>query len=269
MSVNIQIVTVVNDFAQYDRYVKNNPFYKNCDLISFDNTKENISIPVRYNNFIDNRMLPDTWVIFCHQDFSMKEDVGLKLKDLDKGCIYGAVGIKDCRWREVAFRVTGPNAFRFEKRGFFERIQYGRILQGVDDDESKAILMGEKVTRPYEVDTVDSCCLILHASLIRKHALRFDARFDFNLFAADLSIMARKRYDVRTKILQLDCFHLSQGRRTAGYFRCLSHLIEKHPDEKIALTFSDAEEVAAFKYVLLNKNSAEIIKGFAGSKEVP
>ena len=268
MSVKVQIVTVVNNFAQYDRYIRDSPFYKQCDLISFDNTKDNISLSVRYNDFIDNQMLPDAWVIFCHQDFSIKEDVALKLKDLDKGCIYGPIGVKACRCREIVFRVTGLNPFKFDKRGPFERKLYGQILQGIDGDESKAILMGEKLAEPYEVDTLDCCCLILHSSLVRKYGLKFDARFAFSLFGADLSIMARKLYNIKTMALQLDCFHLSEGKSSAAYFGSLSYLIEKYPDERIALTFSNAEEMAAFKYVLSNKNSEEIIKGLTVSKGV-
>lgn len=266
MSVKVQIVTVVNKPSQYARYVKNNPFYKDLDLVSFDNTNQNIPITARYNDFLDNRMLPDAWVIFCHQDFSINEDVSLKLKDLDKGCIYGPIGIKACRSKALSFRLTGPKALTLRKRVFFERKWHGQILQGLANDESKSILIGEKSSGLPEVDTLDSCCFIVHSSLMRKYGVRFDTNLDFNLFAADLSIMARKLYKIKTKILQMDCFHLSRGVRSAGYYRCLSYLISKYPEEHIALTFSGGEEMDAFKYFISHKNSHDLIRGLVATK---
>ena len=266
MSV-IQIITAVNNYVQYERYIKNNPFYRNFDLVPFDNINERLAVPVRYNHFINTFLRPDAWVMFCHQDFSVNEDLSCKLSSLDRNCIYGPVGIKSYRCTDVILRVKGPRAFTMEKKRFFENKFCGQIMQGFDGDESKARLCGEKVNRPLEVDTVDSCCLIIHSSLIREHGLRFDENFDFNLFGADFSIMARKCYNIKTKVLQLNCFHLSEGRRNVGYLRCLSRLVKKYPDEKIVLTFSDEREVDAFRYFFANENSGEVIKSFISMRE--
>jgi len=192
MNTDIQIVTVVNNSAQYDRYIKNNPFYKGMDLVCFDNMEENIPIPVRYNDFIDHRMLPDAWVIFCHQDFSIREDVALKLKDLDRGCLYGPISIRAFQGEEFIVRIKGMKILKNRWTDYPRRKIFGQYLQGIGGDESKAQLMGERIKKPCDVDSVDSCCLIAHASLIKKHRLRFDEKFDFTLFADDFSIDGQK-----------------------------------------------------------------------------
>jgi hypothetical protein len=266
MSMDIQIVTVINNPTQYERYIKNNPFYKGMDLVSFDNTKENVPIPLRYNSFIDHRMLPDAWVIFCHQDFSIREDVALKFRDLDRECLYGPIGIKASRGGEFVFRIRGMRILKSRRSDFSYREIFGQYLQGFGGDESRAKLMGKKVGKPYEVDSVDSCCLIAHASLIKKYGLRFDEKFDYTLFADDFSIMAKKLYRIRTKALQLDCFHLSEGGKSVGYYRCLSYLIEKYPGEKIAVTSSEYKEIEAIRHLLMNKDTAKIAEYFVGWK---
>ena len=267
MSIDIQIVTVVNNLAQYERYIKNNPFYKGMDLVFFDNTKENIPIPLRYNDFIDHQMLPDKWVIFCHQDFSIREDVALKLKDLNRECLYGPIGIKACSERGFIFRIRGIKISLSRWNDSQYRKIFGQYLQGFGGDEFKAKLMGEKVTKPCEVDSVDSCCLIVHVSLIKKFGLRFDEKFDYTLFADDFSLMAKKFYHIKTKAIQLDCFHLSEGGKSSGYYRCLLHLIKKYPGEKLVVTSSEDREIEVIKHLLKNKNTAKIAEYFADGKE--
>ncbi|MBI5325969.1 MAG: hypothetical protein HZB41_11975 [Ignavibacteriae bacterium] len=88
----IDFVTVVNDSEQYEKYfVKNNNVNKN-NLVKYNNSTDNISITKRFNDYINNRMQDDTWVIFCHQDFEFREDINNILYSLDKNCIYGPVG---------------------------------------------------------------------------------------------------------------------------------------------------------------------------------
>lgn len=269
MIVSCQIVSVVNYPKLYDRYIGNNPFYKGMDLVPFDNTKENIPIPVRYNDFIDHRMLADAWVIFCHQDFSIREDVALKLKDLPQDCIYGPIGIKACLGRELVFCMGGATRkLKCRRRDFVEHEYFGRILQGHGEDESKARPIGRRVDRPYEVDTVDCCCLIVHSSLIRKYNLRFDGQFTFHLFTSDFSIAARKRHGIKTKILQLEAFHLSEGGFSAEYFRNLGRLLRKYPEDRVVVTGSDFEEVRSFRYIYSAQRSAEMIKSFTGKKDI-
>ena len=258
----IQVVTVVNNYVQYEHNIENNPFYKNFDLVHFDNTIENLVVPARYNYFIDNFLSPDGWVMFCHQDFFVNEDLSSKLSGLDRNCIYGVVGTKSYQCTGIILRLKGARAFTIRKKRFFENIEYGQHLQLFDGDKAKIKLKGKKVKKPFEVDTLDSCCLLMHSSLIRKHNLKFDEKFDFSLYQADLSIMVRKLYNIKTKVLQLNCCHLGMGLRNAGYFRCLARLIKKYPEEKIAVTFSGISEVDAFRYFFANKDFGQEMESF-------
>src|SRR3989339_1652540 len=88
----IDFVTVVNNVDMYETYYINNKNVNKHNLVMYDNNVENISITQRYNDYIKNKMPEDTWVVFCHQDFEIHEDIETKLKNLDKNSIYGPIG---------------------------------------------------------------------------------------------------------------------------------------------------------------------------------
>lgn len=246
----------MNHPEQFEHYVQNNPFYRGMEVTHYDNTAENVPAPLRLNDFIQNRMRPEAWVVFSHQDFSIREDFSHKLRSLDRACIYGPVGIQNCR--------SGDGASQQQPSATLERRMFGEILQGFRGEETHARLMGERVQEPREVNTVDGCCLIVHASLITKYGLRFDERFPFSLFCADFSINARKLHGIKTKVLQLECFHLSEGGFNAAYFQSLAELIRKHPHEEIILTGSTPDEVDAFRHIILSPRSREMLDGLMG-----
>lgn len=258
----IQIVTAVNNQEQYERYIKDNPFYKGFDLVAFDNTIENQPIPVRYNTFIEERMLPEAWVLFCHQDFSIREDIVPRLMNLPRDCIYGPIGVERLQVRALSLKM-GRWCFslRRNKKRPPTRL-LGEYLQGFEGDEGKAERRGIRVTHPSEVETLDACCIILHASLIRKLGLRFDPRFPFSLFAEDLSIHLRHKHGIQTKVLQLECFHLSTGGFSAVYYESLLNLMDKYPDEQLVLTGSAADEIHALRYLQKSPHAPEILKFF-------
>ena len=70
----IVLISVVRDFAMYDRCVKGNPFVAGGELRPVDNREKNEGIPVGYNRFLDSRP-PDerAWYVFCHEDFEWRE----------------------------------------------------------------------------------------------------------------------------------------------------------------------------------------------------
>lgn len=78
--------------------------------------------------------------------------------------------------------------------------------------------------------------------------------------------MAKKLHGVKTKAVQMDCLHLSDGGKSVGYYRCLLRLIEKYPNEKLIVTSSENEETEALKHLLANKDIAKIMECFASRK---
>ena len=88
------VVSVVRDQVMYDMCVGSNPCFDSFERIAFDNNKQNLTIPQRYNSFIDS--LPDSydgWIVFCHEDCKCEEDLSLILPGLDKDKIYGPIGV--------------------------------------------------------------------------------------------------------------------------------------------------------------------------------
>ena len=53
----IAVITVVRDYEMYTRLIKNNINFQSAVLYDLDNTAENKSISVRYNEFINAYMV--------------------------------------------------------------------------------------------------------------------------------------------------------------------------------------------------------------------
>ena len=204
-SEKIHIVSVVNDFDFYKKVVNLSPCLKTYQVCVYDNTKENIGISERYNDFITKNIAADSdfWVIFCHQDFGFFEDPYDKLKDLDKNCVYGVIAPKN-GFSKHKFIDIHKKPKRCRK---LTRELLGQINQGNNnfDFQKNGIFLKEPTT----VSTVDCCCVIVHSSLIFEHNLRFDENLKWHMYAEDFCINARRNYGILTKVVQLDCFHTS------------------------------------------------------------
>lgn len=221
----IQIVTVVNNHQLFNDTIRSNGFMNVHSLHVYDNTLENIGIAQRYNDYIRTKMHPDSWVVFCHQDFAFQEDITGKLASLDRNCLYGPTGTGPTK--QLVFIATfsryGVERFRI---GFYDRSKkFGQIVQ---QTPKKTQQMGRYLRKPAVVDTVDCCCLIVHASLIRKHALTFDEQLQWHLYAEDFCLNAKHRNQVLTKAVQLDCVHLSDGPVNDDFDASLLHLKRKY-----------------------------------------
>ena len=158
----IKIISVVRNFEMYERLVKNNPFNKGVDFIVFDNNQENLGISQRYNSFLDNYDYKQgAWFIFCHEDWEIKEDLSLRLKDLDKSCLYGPIGAP------------------FAKRILWNSAIQGSVEESQKDGQDLRTAGHYNDTLPV-VGTFDCQCLIAHSSLIQQHHLRFDENLYFD-----------------------------------------------------------------------------------------
>ena len=127
----MKIISVVRDFEMYDRLVRNNPFNKGADFSCFDNRQENLGIAARYNQFLNGYDFADEdWLIFCHEDWEVREAWQPLLERLDKNRLYGVAGIpfvSDGRYmnslpgasanrrKTVRNRLSGANRF-FRRR---------------------------------------------------------------------------------------------------------------------------------------------------------
>ncbi len=199
-------ISVVRDFALYDKLVRGNPNNAGGAFVVFDNNAENKTIPARYNSFIDSYdySKPD-WFVFCHEDFQFLEPLASKLDLMREDEIYGVFGAK--------LRVPGVG------------LQIDSNKDGTDMS-----FRGLPVKAPTSVDTVDCACLVVHSSLVSAHSLRFDDNLTYDLYTEDFGIRAREEFGVDTKVLPIRSHHYSYGSIQPRFFRQLEYLNEKYAD---------------------------------------
>ena len=199
-------ISVVRDFAMYDRLVRNNPNNAGAEFVAFDNNVENKTIPVRYNSFLNSYdYSKEAWFVFCHEDFQFLEPVAPKLESLDKGAIYGAFGAK--------LRVPGVG-----------------LQIDSNKDGSDMSFRGLPVSGPTTVDTIDCACLIVHSSLIAKFGLRFDENLTYDLYTEDFGIAAKEEFGIDTKVLPIRTHHYSYGNVVQRFHDQLRYLNDKYAD---------------------------------------
>lgn len=131
-----------------------------------------------FNNVVQKHLQENTWFVFCHQDFILREDLEPRLKGKETEAIYGPIGT------------------RLEGRG------RGMIIQ----TNGKPI--GFKLKEDTPVQTLDEMCLIAHSEVFRQ-GLSFDERFRFHFYGADFCMQAYAMgFDVLAT--QLRCQHTSR-----------------------------------------------------------
>ena len=205
-------ISVVRDWATYDKYVAQNQNLLGWSREALDNSEENLPIPVRYNAFLDGYdYSKPAWLVFCHEDFEFEENIAGKLNGLDKGRLYGPVG---------------------SKRGGFCGIGMQRVLGQIKacaKDGSKLRVDGVPTKFFTEVDTFDCCCLIVHSSLVEKFHLRFDPILEFDLYVEDFCALANVNHGVKSVVLPFVACHHSDSRATGRLYRHLPYLKKKYP----------------------------------------
>ncbi len=220
----VKIVCVVNKHEIFEAIIAANEFMSHLPMHVYDNTRENVPISARYNHYIKNYMRDDEWLIFCHQDFGFLEDPCRKLQTMNVNCIYGPIGA--ARKKGIYIR---------DSRILFERKKlYGQISQARND--GKYYHNGIYLKKPKVVDTIDCCCMIVHASLIQQYNLSFDEAFKYHLYIEDFTLNARYSFGIKTKAIQIACKHLSIGSLTENFYESLTNLKLKYNKKKFVGT---------------------------------
>lgn len=211
----MQIVSVVRNFEMFERLVKNNPYNKGADCVCFDNNQENLYISVRYNQFLNNYDYgQENWLVFCHEDWEIKENWQDKIAALHKDRIYGVVGVTSFRWWNRVYQKM-----------------VGKIEES-QKDGSQRIMRGEPIVAEQEVETFDCQCLIVHSSLIKKHNLRFDEKLMFDLYAEEFSINARENFGIGSYVVPVKCQHYSSGDLQQRFFDSMEYIKNKYKHAK-------------------------------------
>lgn len=209
MSDKVFLVSVVRDYAMYQRCIIANPRCQFISIVTLDNREKNEGIPVLYNRFMDS-LEEDGWVVFCHEDWMPLQDIRPLLRGLDKGCIYGPIG---------AIMEVCPNADFIHLSG--------HIQQRRKDGSWHKDVRG--TWKDGRADTFDCQCVIAHSSLLREKGLRFDEKLTFDMYVEDFCASAWLK-GVPSKILPVKCRHYSGGTVGERFFDSLAYLQEKYKD---------------------------------------
>jgi len=207
------IVSVVRDFAMYDRCVAPSATRGGCERIVLDNRETNERIPVLYNRVLEQfDYTHPTWLVFCHEDFEWKDDLPSLFNSLPPDAVYGPIGM---RYRvEYGWNVHCESC--------------GMILQS-NKDGSCLRECGRVVPVGTPVKTLDCVCLIVHSSLVERTGLRFDENLSFDLYAEDFCIAAQERHGIPIRIFPMNARHWSAGTIGERYRRQLAYLRKKWP----------------------------------------
>ncbi|MDD5598581.1 MAG: hypothetical protein PHV82_11605 [Victivallaceae bacterium] len=209
----IYIVTVVKDFDLYEESIKTNPYMKDCVLVTYDNSQEDVSITQRYNDFLENHLddiSPKDWIVFCNQGFSFMEDFTEMVLNLEPNAIYGVMGAatrKKFSWRR----------FRFVNH----IVKVGGVIKDKENLPEKSSRKDRKV-KP--VDTVDSCCMMVNAELLQDFHLNFNEKLPFFFFIEEFCFAALYKYKIKSYVLPLDAYYLGPQEFPPEYYESKEYL---------------------------------------------
>lgn len=216
------IISVVRDWAMYEKCIAGNPFCANCDKRLVDNSVENETIPRRYNQVLDSLDLSvPRWLVFCHEDFEFLEPADQVAKELSVENIYGPIGVRleyRCGW------LPG---------GMWPSVVQGEIRESEKNGTSERVV-GKVVPTGAVVDTLDCCCLLVHSSLVARHRLRFDENLTFDLYAEDFCAAAKLNCGIDTRIVKFLCHHHSGGCLLPRIGTQKAYLDQKYPKSEMA-----------------------------------
>ena len=214
---DVYFISVVNDYKMYDQCIGANPFVinaKNIKLVDFDNTKENITIPKRYNSFLNGYDFnKSAWFVFCHCDWEVMEDINRVLAKLDKNKIYGPIGSR--------VEIFGNKLFRMSTGSCYEKRRDGSGFR----------FIGIKNTESELTDTFDCQAMFVHSDLIKKYNLRFDENLTWDLYVEDFCIGAKTKYGIESYTSPIECCHWSGYHVTPpSYYKSLEYVNKKYPN---------------------------------------
>ena len=249
------LITVSNDVNLYNRFFEENPFINldNIKNVCFDNANNRNTIPQWYNKFLNEyKYTIESWFIFCHNDWELKEDIRPILAGLDKNCLYGPIGSKlDIYNNKVIPSLGHIGSITEQKR-----------------DGSNLREIGNAVDTQEMVDTFDCQAIIVHSSLVNKCHLRFDENLKWDLYVEDFCIMAGKKFDIKSYVIPIKCCHHSDAsykETPSSYYNALAYLNQKYPNDiyqgTVSLIGGKNFEQASAKEVMLYQLRKKVKRG--------
>jgi glycosyltransferase involved in cell wall biosynthesis len=206
------LVSVVRDLDMYRHCYLDNPFAQACTLCPIDNRQDKLHVSQQYNRFLDAYdYSKPAWLVFCHEDFELKEPIGPLLVQANDECLYGPIGA----WTEKRLAI------------FYLWRLAGQIVESRKDGSAEAVI-GESVPMGTQVETFDCQCLIAHSGMIQNTGLRFDPALSFDLYVEDFCIQAKEQHQIPSLIIPISCKHWSNGQVGKRYHMQEAYLRNKY-----------------------------------------
>lgn len=217
---NIVFITVGRDKERYQRNFTENAALAAHKRVYFDNSQENLPIPVRYNAFLDSwDYAQEAWFVFAHDDFRILANPVAEFENLPKDALYGPIG---CARRQFLCFYTQKFC------GTIEECKRG-------EEEKGNWRVGEKCAKFTPVETFDCCCVIVHSSLVAAKKLRFDENLPFDMYVEDFCAAAYCK-GVNAYILPILGRHESGSVPTERLWKLLPYLEQKYPQREFVGT---------------------------------
>lgn len=208
----LTVVSAVRDHAMHARCIRENPHLAGAEIVVYDNTQENLPIPVRYNTFLKNLPADAEWILFAHEDFQPLEDPRPLLARANPLFPYGLIGT-----RKVLKTFILP---------------VGSIQDCQRDGSDPQTLAAPRWMRALlgnTVEAVDCCGLFVHADAFRTWGYRFDEACAWDLYAEDLCFQHQCKTGHLARVLPLLARHWSRGNPASDSFKAaLAHLNTKY-----------------------------------------
>lgn len=208
----IKIISVFINEVMFNNFFNLNSNLLRYDILGIDNRKRNAGLPKIYNEMIDMHIHKDMWLFFVHEDFEVKGSLE-HIFHLDKDTIFGTFGVR---------MDEGKPPMGFGRHTCSNK------------DGSNAVQAGLPINNSEAVQTIDCQSILVHTSLLRKHAsLRFDEQLTFDLYAEDLCLNASCLLGLSINVFPLQFQHYSHGKITERYHKGLAYLQEKYPNHAL------------------------------------
>lgn len=196
---------------------------------------EDKQISAYFNQFLEQFDYTQAcWFLFCSPYLEIKENLDSRLPFLNQDAIYG------------------PRGIILEHKHMFSQRCYGQSWQS---DTSDTIIksLGEPNEHETIVNVLDSRCIIVHSSLIERYHLRFDEQLGSELIGEDLCIQAKERFDIPSKVFQLDCIQHTNENISLDYNKHVQYLLKKHQSAQHSYCVFHSELIIGKALQLANK----------------
>lgn len=216
----------------YERYFRHNSFVaerKQIKLRPIYTEPFDGYLTRAYNSFLDHyNYAKPAWFVFVHGDFELTCDLTQVLAHADKNALLGPSGALVHRVKDKFQSVFVCHCDSQARIG--AGFQGGPINLQVLDDEQR-------------VDTVDSCCLVIHSSLIERYQLRFDPNIVLDFVVEELCAHALSQHGIKTKLIALKGIHHTNSTgdpnaQSERFYRTRDYVAAKYPDLCLAGTCS-------------------------------